>query len=307
MKTLDTKDLMRQDWITRTPKWLLLTGFWLAQGAVLYLGQAFMYLSQADLGVDIEENDVFSKMIRDGFFGQLPPQSEYTDLLTNSEFVIPMLGAITVLTIAQMIFILPVRQPGRVASHGRSVRKSLAIAGGVIGILFFASFMGISGFLEDVHDIDIEPDFILDLPGAPYTAIAIIIGFAWLVATPMLIKFAKPGRKEDVLARLSKKLFVGTIIEIALLIPLDVMVRRKTSCYCWAGTYWALTICGFVGVFALGPAVFLPILSKRRKTWYDGHCGVCGYDMIGMLDAPRCPECGIGWKAETKKQTFKPH
>ena len=292
---------MNKDWITRTPKWVLLFAFWFLQGISLYLLQGLLYASQSGLDTVSENDDGVPQIIPDGFFGDWPTIGEYLDLLGTGEFVGMMLGTIAAITLAQMIFMLPVRKPGLAGDHGRSLKKSLAIAGGVISILFFASIMGIAGFLEDIHDIDLESQVFPDLPGDPYTSAAIIMGFAWLIATPILIKFAKPGRKEDVLARLSKKLFVGTIIEIALLIPLDVMVRRKTSCYCWAGTYWALTICGFIGVFALGPAVFLPILSRRQKTWYGGHCGVCGYDMDGMLEAPRCPECGTGWKDNDPK------
>lgn len=297
MHTAQKQAHTQSDWITRTPKWVLLTLFWLLQGATLFFLQAFIYRSQADIDVDPDTQGRFFGMFPDGMWGSIPDRTQIISLITDTEFIYSMLIAIALLTIAQMIFLLPVRQPGLASSHGRSIRKSITIAGLVIGILFFAFIMGIGGFLQDVHELNVEPDFIKDLPGQSYTAIAIIIGFAWLVATPILIRFAKPGPKETVLARLAKKLFIGTIIEITLLIPLDVMVRRKASCYCWAGTYWALTICGFVGIFALGPAVFLPILSKRRKTWYSGHCGVCGYDMIGMLDAPRCPECGTGWRA----------
>jgi len=297
MNTRETKPQARRDWLTRTPKWVLLSCFWILQAIVLYLFQALSYQSQGAVGNDIEESDKFSAILRNGFFGKWPSWEEYSDLLKNLEFAIVMLVAIALLTVAQMIFMLPARKPGLAPGHGRSVRKSIAMAGGAIGILLLGAIAGVGGFLDEVYEIDLESEFINDLPGQSYTAIAIIIGFGWLVATPILIKFSKPGRKEDVLARLAKKLFIGTIIEVALLIPLDVMLRRKTSCYCWAGTYWALTICGFVGVFALGPAVFLPILSKRRKTWYKGHCGICSYDMIGMLDSPRCPECGAGWRA----------
>lgn len=298
MNTAPKQAQTRTDWITRTPKWVLLTLYWLLQGTILFFLQAFIYRSQADIDIDQDAQGRFFGMFPDGMWGSIPNRTQIISLITDTEFIYTMLIAIALLTIAQMIFLLPVRQPGLVSSHGRSVRKSITIAGLVIGILFFAFIMGIAGFLQDVHELNIEPDFINDLPGREYTAIAIIIGFGWLVATPILIKFSKPGPKETALARLAKKLFIGTIIEIALLIPLDVMVRRSANCYCWAGTYWALTICGFVGIFALGPAVFLPILAKRRKTWYSGHCGVCGYDMVGMPDATRCPECGTGWRAK---------
>jgi rubrerythrin len=51
-----------------------------------------------------------------------------------------------------------------------------------------------------------------------------------------------------------------------------------------------------VGIVALGPAVLLPILSRRRKRWYAGRCDACGYDMTGTPSADRCPECGAGWR-----------
>ncbi len=283
----------QSDWLTRTPKWMLLSGFWTMQGIVLYFAQAFLYTSQSTL--DTSENQT-QGLIPDGFFGTWPTFESYFDLLTNAEFALFMLGTIATLTIAQMVFLLPVRRPRLTGEHGRSIKCSLYTAGAVIGVLLLASIMGIAGFLNDVHDIDLTA--YIDFPGDPYTIFGGIILFGWLIATPILLRFTKPGRKEDVLARISKKLFIGTIVEIALLIPLDVMVRRKTSCYCWAGTYWALTVCGFIGIFALGPAVFLPILAKRRKTWYSGHCGVCTYDMSGTPDALRCPECGTGWKAD---------
>jgi hypothetical protein len=294
-----------RDWITRTPKWMLLGAFWIVQAIVLYFGQVFFYISQGSLYVERESDGSISGSISSGLFGSWPSMEDYLDLAFDWEYAIWMIPVIIGFTIAQLIFMLPVRQPGMSGNHGRSVRKSLCIAGCVIGALFFASIFAVLEFLYTVRDF--EWDFPDDVPGEPYTTIGAVILFGWLVATPILICFIKPGRKETVLARLSKKLFIGTIVEVALLIPLDVMVRRKTDCYCWAGTYWALTICGFVGVFALGPAVFLPILAKRRKTWYSGHCGVCGYDMDGMPDTPRCPECGTGWKTEPKKTAIEAH
>ncbi len=280
----------RSDWITRTPKRVLLGVFWMVQGGVLYLLQAFIYASQQDVG-GRAKSDWFL-----GFpLGSWPSMEGYFELLTNAEFAMMMGMTIAVLTGAQMVFLLPVRKPGLMGTRGHGLKRSLYVAGLVIGGLVLAVVMAVLEYLGTVHDAD---SFVFDfIPGGHYTMMAIVILLGWSIATPLMFRFTKPGRKEDVLARLSKKLFIGTIVEVALLIPLDVMVRRKTNCYCWAGSYWALTLCGFIGVFALGPAVFLPILAKRRKTWYAGHCGVCSYDMSGTPDALRCPECGTGWKS----------
>ena len=90
--------------------------------------------------------------------------------------------------------------------------------------------------------------------------------------------------------------FLGTLVEVGLTVPIDVMVRRRTSCYCAESTMWGLSICWAVGTLILGPVIWLALLGKRRKRWYGGHCESCGYDMNGCMTAERCPECGSGWK-----------
>lgn len=132
------------------------------------------------------------------------------------------------------------------------------------------------------------------------TTIVMLSGgaLAWIAFTPLILAFCRRGRPESALAKLAARLFLGTIIEAAAIIPLDVMVRKKFSCYCGQGTFWALTFCWGVGALALGPVVFLLPLSGRRKRWMYGLCDVCDYDLSGCMDAERCPECGAGWKGK---------
>ena len=295
----------KRDWISRTPKWVLLGMFWLVQGVVLYFVQALLFVSQSE--VDSGYQPVMDEPLSPigprwaseprppKHFGQWPSWEEYTNLLTMPEFILWMGGGILAITLAQALFVWPVRRPGVMGPKGKGARTSLCIAGVAIGVLVLAVVMAWYG-VADEYDLW-GPRAIDDLPLPRWLVVAVIVGTGWAVATPLLFAFVKSGRKETVLARLSRRLLLGTMVEVALLIPLDVMVRRKTSCYCWAGTYWALTVCGAVGVFALGPAVFLPLVARRRRAWYAGHCGVCGYDMAGRLDAPKCPECGTGWRA----------
>jgi hypothetical protein len=267
---------------------MLLAGFWLAQGAALYLIQALLYVSQSEVD-GIPDDDGRTLML-----GAWPSGEDYLDMLVNGEFALSMCIVLVVITLAQMLFVLPVRRPGVTMGKGKGLKRSLATAGFVIGVLGLALVMTIEEALDALANMQFSPD----VPGGQYTIAGVVVAIGWLVSTPLLFRFAKPGRRERVLSRLSRKLFVGTIVEVTLLIPLDVMIRKRTDCYCWSGSYWALTLCGFVGVFALGPAIFLPLLAKRRMTWYGGHCGVCGYDMGGNLGASRCPECGSGWKNE---------
>lgn len=125
-------------------------------------------------------------------------------------------------------------------------------------------------------------------------AAAMLLG--WIVGTPLVLAFMRKHGHSEGLSRWASRLFLGTTIEAAAAIPMDVMVRKKTDCYCNEATFMTLIICWAAGAFALGPVVFLVPFSRRRKRWYAGRCEVCGYDMSGCMTADRCPECGAGWK-----------
>jgi hypothetical protein len=125
-------------------------------------------------------------------------------------------------------------------------------------------------------------------------AVAALVG--WGAGTPLILSFVRKRGHECALARVSAWIFLGTTVEAAAAIPLDVMVRKKTDCYCGESTFWTLTLCWAAGALALGPVVFLVPFSRRRKRWYAGLCDVCGYDMSGSMNAERCPECGTGWR-----------
>ena len=270
--------------IARTPKWVLLGMFWLLQAAVLYHLQAFLYVSQGEVGTD-----------EGGMIGVWPTLSQIADLAYRTdEFMFTMLGALAVLTAAQGLLLLPVRRPGFVVGKGKNLRTSLVVAGFAIGVLVLAFVATLAGLLE-AYDLGWR-GLERRAPGGVWTVAAVIVIAGWAIATPLLMRFCKRGPREGVLARLSTRLLAGTMVEVALLIPMDLLVRRKGVCYCWSGSYWGLTLCGAVGLIFAGPAILLPLLTKRRKAWYAGRCGVCAYDMRGHPDALRCPECGTGWR-----------
>ncbi len=195
------------------------------------------------------------------------------------------------LAILQTLFLWPVRRPG-LKRTGRSVWITMglaAFAGIALLIALVAAGIEVALTLLNAPEL-VEWEIV-------FWGLIIMQGVGWVTATPLLVAFARQERQESTLARWSARLFTGTVVEVVAIVPLDVMVRRKNDCYCAAGTLWALAICGGVGLFALGPAIYLPILMKRRKRWYGGHCEVCGYDMSGTPNADKCPECGTGWRA----------
>ncbi|MBX3358162.1 MAG: hypothetical protein KF745_07020 [Phycisphaeraceae bacterium] len=242
-------------------KWRLVAGYWAVQAVVLYVGWPIL----TDFG--------------------------WSDLVFSRGWLAWGGGSIAVITTLQALFLLPIRRPGLTSEGTWSVRTSLAIAGLAIAFMIMA-------ILTTVTDIFFLSDIDQPLRDWGYlAAFGATLAMFWTIVTPLVFAFCRNRPRESALARLAALIFTGTVIEAASIIPVDVMVRRKSKCYCDQGTFWSLTICGVVGTFMLGPAVYLPLLARRRQRYYAGHCAVCGYDMSGCMTADRCPECGAGWRA----------
>ncbi|MDX2131828.1 MAG: hypothetical protein SFY69_07235 [Planctomycetota bacterium] len=188
-----------------------------------------------------------------------------------------------------VLFLWPIRKPGA-AGDGRGIVWSLIVAGLLVGALATGLVLAVGNAVIVVVGANNPSDEFIGWAGAG------VLAAGWLVSTPLLIAFTRRGRPESVLQRLSARLFMGTIVEAAAIIPLDVLVRRREDCVCATGTYLGLSLCGAVGLFVMGPAVLLPLLAKRRRRWYAGRCEVCGYDMTTTTGLDRCPECGSGWR-----------
>jgi membrane protein implicated in regulation of membrane protease activity len=194
------------------------------------------------------------------------------------------------IVVAQAMLLFPVRSPKPMREKGVSLFLSLGVAAlamAMLGAGFIFVLLELSGVWAPMTEntaLSLWLVFLIPLP-------------CWLVFTPLLYAYIRKRRDHDGLSRISAGLFVGTVVESLAVIPLDVMIRRRTDCYCGESTFWTLLFCGTVGVFAFGPALFLPLLARRRKRWFASRCDWCGYDMSGSMDADRCPECGVGWRA----------
>ncbi len=260
---------------------VLLSVYWLLQGALAYvLAGAWITLNANSGG---SAGPLYSFDFSDLFH-----------LLTDPHWAPWAAGGILVFTLLQGFFLLPVRRPAaRLDGRGVPLWLSAAAAGVAVALLWGA--VATSGFAlvqlwQWEHRGSIEQPLLLVILGS--------VGVGWLIATPLIVRFMARRRRETALSRIAAAVFMGTTVEAVAIMPLDVMMRRKTDCYCDTGTFWALSACGTVGLFVFGPAVLLPIVARRRKRWYASRCDACGYDMSATLGALRCPECGAGWRSE---------
>lgn len=268
---------------TRPSKWWLVGAYWLLQALAIYFITPVLIASGANTGPDTGRLYSF-------------PLADYTRLLTDPSWISWAVSIIPAITLAQAIFVWPVRKPGPARARGWPLRISLTVAGLGIALLTSALILGVGQTIYSTTGFDLgrELGVTFDLGWA---AVAWCV-LSWGVATPLLIRFCRRGPREDLLSRVAARLFVGTVVETAAIIPLDAMVRKRESCYCFTGTYIGLLFCGAVGMFALGPAILLPVLARRRKRWYAGKCEWCAYDMRATPKADCCPECGMGWQVD---------
>lgn len=196
-----------------------------------------------------------------------------------------------VVTIAQACLLWPIRKPVN-QGWGRPMWLSAAAVG--LGAALLTGGLLASAF--DIATLCDMPDLTFghsDLVAWGVLCAALV---SWLIWTPIIARFTRRGAPEALLSRVSARLLMGTVIELMAIVPLHAAARKKTSCFCDLGSFFGLVACTGTGWFALGPAVFLPLLVKRRRRWYAGRCDACGYDMSGCMKAERCPECGSGWK-----------
>ncbi len=200
----------------------------------------------------------------------------------DDEWLWVFLAAGAILSVAATVA-LRLRYPDRTP-----IGVSIAIAGAAsVALLLGATVAIMEGVDQATGSNLIDGDWAWLILGS--------IALAWTVGTPLIWAFVRRGPRETRLQRLASLLFLGTVVEAVAVIPLDVMVRRKTDCYCGEGTFWSLVLCGSAGFLMLGPGVFF-LLGRRRRRWLAGRCEVCEYDMSGCMDAERCPECGAGWR-----------
>ncbi len=265
-------------WDNLPSKWYLAAAFWVVQ-TLFVLAAGLLIVAHA------QEVDGPREMYPVPSWAEIEGVARFQDFWGWTLLIAVSIAA------AQAVFLWPVARPRPKQQGGVAMWLSLATAGLAIGALSSALVIAV------LHVVD-EYVTNADPPFAAEWFIVVCALPGWVVGTVLLSRFAKNDTRETRLARISARLFLGTMIEVAALMPLDVMIRRKTNCYCFAGTYIALAICGSIGLFALGPAIFLPALAKRRRRWHGGRCDACGYDMSTLLNADRCPECGAGWKSQ---------
>ena len=98
-------------------------------------------------------------------------------------------------------------------------------------------------------------------PTPLFTAVLIVWALSWLIWTPLLLHRSR--RQADAVERFVGRNIAGSAVGLALTLPWYFVLRRKQSCYCSLGSFWALVL----GLWSLlvvgGPLLF--VLARDRR------------------------------------------
>ena len=228
---------------------------------------------------------------------ELDPTSVVNDIV--EVFLLPewwlyVGGGTTVLVGLQAIFLLPLfrRDPPR-ETRGRSLFVSLMIAAAFAGLLCGGLGLAVKDLIimlftsEDPADAE----FLWIIPGIAWLG-------GWAFWTIVMVLFTRDIWADRLLGRAVGVLLTGTAVEFLAVLPLDIMVRRRTDCYCATGTFFTLTIAGLACLWLAGPGVVVLLVRGRHRRWRRTHCDRCGYPR-GPSPGACCPECGFAWGTDS--------
>ncbi len=234
---------------------------------------------------------------QEGVFGWL---TNSFDVMSQPEWWAYGLPAAAVISVTQYLFLLPVvhlRPPD--GTRPKSLAWSLGVGALLAAIITAALGLAVvelgGSLLHGDFRTDPWQDELLSEVWLWPALLLTLVG-SWVFWTMLLLIFARRLWADTALGRLVVLLLGGTIVELLVVLPIDVMVRRRTDCYCAAGTFWSLCVSAVGLLWLTGPGIVFALTARRRRLARVTHCGSCGQSK-GPSPGPVCPECGYEWLA----------
>lgn len=211
------------------------------------------------------------------------------------------IGVPTLIMVAsQMVFLWPLRRRGiRVRPDGKPLKTMIVAAGFVGAVLTMALFLGIAAVVQYIWSVATD-QFPENMPVADdallfvWLAAGVLVIGSWIVWSIALRRFLSRKEANTRFSRVIGLLFAGTVVETLAILPIDIMIRRRTDCYCSTGSFFSLCLSAWALLWLCGPGAFLVFTRKRRGAWAETHCQMCGYVKHASA-TERCPECGFAW------------
>jgi len=127
-----------------------------------------------------------------------------------------------------------------------------------------------------------------------WLVLLVVFTGSWVSWSFILLVFTREMWADRLLGRIVHVLLAGTIIEFIVILPIDMMVRRRTDCYCATGTFLSICFAGTALLWLAGPGAWIAITSRRHRAVRERYCERCGH-ANGPTPGEHCPECGCTW------------
>ena len=224
----------------------------------------------------------------------------------------PWLGipvSVAIFVGSQIIFILPLVKPPKITSRGKPLFCSIVVAAlfaSILTVIFGMMVMSIVQMSMKTPEDDTWAIFSILFLGwwaveydqsffdpelyVLYVELGVLV-ISWIFWSWLLWVFVQRRHKDPgTLVRMTGWLFAGTLFEVLLAVPLMLIVRRRTDCYCSTGAFGALTLSVMACLWLCGPGIVIA-LCWRKRPWTKDHCFHCGYPRK-VATASACSECG---------------
>ncbi len=224
----------------------------------------------------------------------------YCDMLGDWDWVASCGLFALAFAASQIVFLLPaIRMRPPMGERARSLALSLVLGAAIASFLLVGMAAGalelgaslVTGIYAETPWGEHE-----DLGNIEWLMVVLLMMLlaSWGVWSFVLLVYTRQLWADKILARLVRFLLAGTVFEILIMVPIDIMVRRRTDCYCSTGSFAALSIAATAGIWLAGPGVYFLLTTKQRRLFRKGYCGRCGYHR-GPTPGEKCPECGLEW------------
>lgn len=212
--------------------------------------------------------------------------------IDRADGVLWVFGTAAVLSTVQVLFVAPLVGPVSFSAEPRSMRVSslaaIALALAVVLMVGLALFNLVLLLVPEPQRDRFASD-----NGA---LVASGIFFFWIAASiPASIALWRIGSSPNpnAILRMGRLLLAGTALNLVLSLPVYLIARRRTDCFCALPTFFSL-VGGLASLlFLAGPFAVLFLTHGFRRQWVRERCASCGY--LRARGAARCSECGAAF------------
>jgi hypothetical protein len=193
-------------------------------------------------------------------------------------------------------FLAPITGKLQATSEPRSLLPSV-IAAVIIGIVMFGIIASATYELLCALGSESTSDFEM-MSSEVRMAMTFVMLAAWAVGgafCAMLFRRLGSTRDPTALDRMLRVLLAGSVIELALGLPMYLIIRKKSACECALASFWSLVLGIAALLWICGPAVLLLLTRDARRAWMRAACPNCGYPR--RTSAMCCSECGADFTA----------